>query len=213
VLEFCNSNEILSQEAIKTRLRLAEAAYAKFLDALGFNWQADPNMKDTPKRVAKMWLNEIAQGCYTTPPVITAFDNMNHYDGMVFQGNITVNSFCAHHHVSFFGHAYVAYIPTPDSKVIGLSKINRIVEWFARRPQIQEELTMQIHQYIDKVCEGNLGVAVHISAQHLCVKLRGVEHPSVMKTTKLSGAFLDKEDHAKLEFYENVKNAISEKGI
>jgi GTP cyclohydrolase I len=120
----------------------------------------------------------------------------------VFQGNIEVKSICSHHHLPFVGKAHVAYLP--GDKVIGLSKLNRIVEWFARRPQVQENLTMQIHDYINKVCEGNNGVAVMIEANHMCACIRGVKHDSTMMTSKLSGAFLNRPE-VREEFYDFVK--------
>jgi len=125
---------------------------------------------------------------------------------MVFQGNITMNSFCSHHHLPFVGVANVAYIPSEDGKIIGLSKLNRIVEFYARRPQVQENLTMQIHRHIDRVCEKNEGVAVLVSADHMCACVRGVKHNSTMKTSKLSKAFMDSKELARTEFYNFVRD-------
>ena len=177
------------------------------MDALGFDWRNDPNSADTPRRVAKAFVNDLAEGCYNNPPRITTFDNVDGYDGVVFQGNIKMNSFCSHHHLPFIGAAHVAYIPGKDGKVIGLSKLNRIVEWFARRPQVQENLTMQIHQHIDDVCQGNKGVAVLVEANHLCACVRGIKHESTMKTARMSGAFLDREDvNTRQEFYDFVRD-------
>ena len=101
----------------------------------------------------------------------------------------------------------MAYIPGKDGKVIGLSKLNRIVEWVSRRPQVQENLTMQIHKYINEVCEDNKGVAVLVEANHTCAGLRGVKHDSTMKTARMSGAFLDREDiNTRQEFYDFVRD-------
>ena len=185
-----------------------EAAYyyGEYMTALGFNWKDDPNSADTPMRVAKAFVNDLAEGCYSDPPRITAFDNVDKYDGLVFQGNIKMHSFCSHHHLPFIGYAHVAYIPGKDGKVIGLSKLNRIVEWFARRPQVQENLTMQIHKHIDGVCEGNKGVGVLVEANHMCACVRGVKHDSIMKTARMSGAFLDKTDLTRQEFYDFVRD-------
>jgi GTP cyclohydrolase I len=124
----------------------------------------------------------------------------------VFQGNITLHSFCSHHHLPFVGNAHVAYLPTPEGKVIGLSKLNRIVEFYARRPQVQENLTMQIHDHINKVCEGNIGVAVMIEANHMCACVRGVKHNATMKTAKLSGAFMESDNDAREEFYDFIRD-------
>ena len=90
---------------------------------------------------------------------ITAFDNVDSYDGMVFEGNIQVHSMCSHHHLPFFGVAHVAYLAKPEGKIIGLSKLNRTVEFYSRRPQVQENLTMQIHEHLDKVLEVHGGIA------------------------------------------------------
>ena len=205
-LPFANGNK--PRTDYEKRIMIEEAAehYGKYMTALGFHWEDDPNSADTPRRVAKAFVNDLAEGCFTDPPKITAFDNVDKYDGLVFQGNIKVNSFCSHHHLPFIGHAHVSYIPGRDGKVIGLSKINRIVEWFARRPQVQENLTMQIQKHMDEVCKGNKGVAVLISANHLCACVRGVKHDSTMKTARMSGAFLDKTDLTRQEFYDFVRD-------
>jgi GTP cyclohydrolase I len=183
----------------------ASEAYGHFLSALGFDYQNLPHMKDTPLRVAKAFVNDLYDGVYSLKPNITAFPNIDKYNGMVFSGNIDVKSSCSHHVLPFVGEAHVAYIPSPKGKIIGLSKLNRIVEYFSRRPQVQENLTVQIHDYINEVCEENLGVAVVISAKHMCACLRGVKHNSIMKTSKLSGAF-KKDGDTRQEFYNFIKD-------
>lgn len=199
-------NDSISLTPAEKQIIIEEASthYANFIKALRFsNFEQDPNMADTPKRVAKAFVEDLYQGCYNAPPKITAFDNVNGYDGVVFQGNIEVNSICSHHALPFVGHAHVAYIPSADGKVIGLSKLNRIVEYFARRPQVQENLTTQIHNYISEVCEKNKGVAVMVSANHMCACVRGVRHDSTMMTSKMSGAFMN-DAAARNEFYRFV---------
>ena len=183
----------------------AAKAYEKYLDALRIDWRNDPNSDNTPRRVAKAFVTDLAAGCYNELPNVTAFPS-DGYDGMVFQGGIPVKSFCSHHHLPFSGRAHVAYIPSPSGKVIGLSKLNRIVEHYARRPQIQEGLTMQIHKAIDEICEGNKGVAVMISATHTCACLRGIKHDGCqMKTSRLSSDFLD-DASTRNEFYQFVSD-------
>ena len=206
LLQYANGNLQRTEEEKELIIDKAAAAYVKYMDALGFDWRNDPNSADTPRRVAKAFVNDLAEGCYNVPPKITAFDNVDKYDGLVFQGNIKVNSFCSHHHLPFIGQAHVSYIPGKDGKVIGLSKINRIVEWFSRRPQVQENLTMQIHNYMNEVCKDNKGVAVLVSANHTCAGLRGVKHDSIMKTARMSGAFLDKTDLTRQEFYDFIRD-------
>jgi GTP cyclohydrolase I len=204
-LPTANSNMPLTEEEKLQVIENATKAYEAYLDALRIDWRNDPNSSDTPRRVAKAFVNDLAQGCYNELPRITAFPS-DGYDGMVFQGGIPVKSFCSHHHLPFTGVAHVAYIPSPDGKVIGLSKLNRIVEHFGRRPQIQECMTVQIQKAIDEICEGNKGVAVMVSATHTCACLRGVKHDGCeMKTSRLSGDFLN-DVATRNEFYQFVQN-------
>ena len=203
-LKYANGNKPLTEEEKQQMIKDAAKHYGKYMDALKIDWRKDPNSSDTPMRVAKAFVNDLAEGCYGKGPKITAFDNLDGYDGMVFQGGIKVNSFCSHHHLPFIGVAHTAYIPSKDGKIIGLSKLNRIVEFYSRRPQVQENLTMQIHDHIDKVCEGNLGTAVMIEANHMCACVRGVKHDATMKTSKLSGEFMNYKSHARQEFYNFV---------
>tara|TARA_E500000331_G_scaffold295746_1_gene294108 strand:+ start:1180 stop:1815 length:636 start_codon:yes stop_codon:yes gene_type:complete len=205
-LKYANGNMPLFETEQKNMIEEAAEHYGKYMDALGFDWRNDPNSSDTPMRVAKSFVNDLAHGCYNHEPKITAFDNVDGYDGMVFQGNIKVNSFCSHHHLPFIGVAHTAYIPSKDGKIIGLSKLNRIVEHYARRPQVQENLTMQIHDHINKMCTDNLGVAVMISSGHMCACVRGVKHDATMKTSKLSGEFMRDGSKARSEFYSFVKD-------
>ena len=204
-LKYANGNRPLTEEQKQEMIEEATKHYGRYMTALGFDWENDPNSSDTPRRVAKAFVNDLAEGVYSEGPKITAFDNVDKYDGMVFQGNITLHSFCSHHHLPFIGVGHVAYIPGIDGKVIGLSKLNRIVEFYARRPQVQENLTMQIHRHIDRVCEKNEGVAVMLTADHMCACVRGVKHNSTMKTAKLSGAFMDSKELARSEFYEFIR--------
>jgi|TARA_Y100000310_G_scaffold204791_1_gene205038 GTP cyclohydrolase I len=204
-LKYANGNKPLTEEQKQEMIKEASEHYGRYMDALKIDWRNDPNSSDTPMRVTKAFVNDLAEGCYNLGPKITAFDNVDGYDGMVFQGNIKLHSLCSHHHLPFIGYAHVAYIPSIDGKVIGLSKLNRIVEFYTRRPQVQENLTIQIHKHIDSVCEDNEGVAVMIEANHLCACVRGVKHDATMKTAKLSGAFMDSKELARTEFYEFIR--------
>lgn len=198
-----NGNLPLSDEERAERIREASVHYGNFLTAMGFDWSRDPNMMDTPLRVAKAYMMELLEGCFTEPPKITTFEEASYgYDGIVFQGKIDVCSLCSHHNLSFTGKAHVAYIP--GKQVIGLSKLNRVVEWFSRRPQIQEGLTMQIHDFLNTVIPDNQGIAVLIEAEHSCASCRGVKHDSTMKTCKLSGAFKDSAE-TRSEFYHFIE--------
>lgn len=184
----------------------AAEAYGNFLTALGCDYQDDPNSSDTPMRVAKAYVNDLWKGRYEPLDRITAFPS-DGYDGIVQESNIPVTSMCSHHHQAIRGTVSIAYIASQDGKVVGLSKLNRIVEQFGRRGAIQEQLTVAIHNAVNRICEGNLGVAVQVNATHACVSCRGVKHQSAsMQTAKLTGAFLD-EDSAKAEFYKNIELA------
>jgi len=189
----------------KNIINQAADAFGKFLDALGCDWRNDPNSRDTPTRVAKSYVNDLWKGRFNPMGEITAFPS-DGYDGMVFEGGIPLVSMCSHHHGLIRGLVHIGYIPSKDGKVVGLSKLNRIVEHFGRRGAIQEQLTVAIHNAVDKICESNIGVAVMVEATHACVSCRGVKHHGAsMKTAKLSGSFLE-EDSARAEFYEFIKN-------
>jgi GTP cyclohydrolase IA len=184
----------------------AAEAFGNFLDALGCDWRNDPNSSDTPMRVAKAYVNDLWAGRFEPLTEITAFPS-DGYDGIVQESNIPVTSMCSHHHQTIGGRVSIAYVPSKDGKVVGLSKLNRIVEHFGRRGAIQEQLTVAIHNAVDKICEGNVGVAVMIDATHNCVSCRGVKHHGAsMQTAKLSGCFLE-EDSARAEFYKNIELA------
>lgn len=159
----------------------------------------DDSLAETPKRVSKMFVNELFWGLnYDNFPKATVVENKMHYDEMVLERNITVHSTCEHHLLPILGSAHVAYIP--DKTVLGLSKLNRIVEFFARRPQIQERLTAQIAETL-KFLLGTDNVAVCIDAEHLCVKTRGVEDAcSDTVTSRLMGDF-KANSSARAEFF------------
>jgi GTP cyclohydrolase I len=184
----------------------ATEAYGKFLDALGCDWRNDPNSDRTPHRVAKAYVNDLWAGRYTPMSDITSFPS-DGYDGIVIERNIPITSMCSHHHQNIGGVVHVGYIPNGDNgRVIGLSKLNRIVEHFARRGAIQEQLTEAIHQATNKVCENNLGVIVTIVATHNCVSCRGVKHKGAsMVTTKASGVFRHNGNDARKEYFDSIK--------
>jgi len=187
------SNGSLSRtpEEIEQIINNATIAYANFLTAVGFDYTADRQTEDTPRRVAKAWLKDLIVGSVTNEPNITTFPNDEGYDGLVIQSGIPITSMCAHHNLAFTGFATVAYVP--GENVIGLSKLNRIVEWFARRPQMQESLTQQIHDYLASKMDCK-SVAVSIACKHTCCSHRGIKHASVMSTNKFSGVFMEKDN-------------------
>ena len=194
----------LTEEEKLEMIKDAEIAFGKFLDALKVNWREDPNSDKTPYRVAKAYVNDLWAGRYEAPPAITTFPS-DGYDGIVFEGGIPLTSMCSHHHQTIMGVVHVAYIPGKDSHVIGLSKLNRLVEHFGRRGAIQEQLTVAIHHAVNTIIQDNNGVAVMIDASHNCVQCRGVKHGGAsMKTSKLTGAFKD-DPSTRAEYYEFIK--------
>jgi GTP cyclohydrolase I len=183
----------------------AAEAYGKFLDALGCDWRNDPNSSDTPRRVAKAYVFDLWKGRYDAPTDITSFPS-DGYDGIVIERNIPLTSMCSHHHQTIGGVVHIGYVVGENGSVIGLSKLNRIVEHFGRRGAIQEQLTSAIHQAVDKICENNKGVIVTVVAIHNCVSCRGVKHQGAsMVTTKASGVFMDNGNQARKEFFDSLK--------
>ena len=183
----------------------AAEAYGKFLDALQCDWRNDPNSADTPRRVAKAYVFDLWKGRYDAMSDITSFPS-DGYDGIVLEKDIPLISQCSHHHQTIMGVVHIAYIPGPEGNVVGLSKLNRIVDHFGRRGAIQEQLTMAIHNAIDKICEGNVGVMVMVKATHNCVSCRGVKHQGAsMMTSEVSGVFADHTKTAKMEVLEMIK--------
>ena len=183
----------------------AEEAYGKFLTALGCDWENDPNSMETPRRVAKAYVFDLWKGRYEPMSDITSFPS-DGYQGIVLEKDIPLISQCSHHHQTIMGVVHIAYIPGPEGNVVGLSKLNRIVDHFGRRGAIQEQLTMAIHNAIDKICEGNVGVMVMVKATHNCVSCRGVKHQGAsMMTSEVSGVFADHTKTAKMEVLEMIK--------
>lgn len=178
-----NENSLSRTEKID----IIETKFKDIMETLGLDLR-DDSLIETPKRVAKMYVGEIFWGLdYDAFPKCTTVENKMHYDEMVVERNVNVQSNCEHHFVIIDGKATVAYIP--KQKVLGLSKINRIVEYFSKRPQIQERLTEQIYHALQYVLETD-DIAVVINAQHFCVKARGVEDVgSSTITSKLGGSF------------------------
>lgn len=161
--------------------------FGKIMYTLGLD-MTDDSLKDSPKRVAKMYVHEIFGGLLPeNNPRISTFKNQYKYRQMLVEKDITVYSFCEHHFLPIIGKAHVAYIS--NGHVIGLSKINRIVDYYARRPQVQERLTMQIAKAM-KEATGTKDVACILDATHLCVNCRGIrDTASSTITAELSGIF------------------------
>jgi GTP cyclohydrolase IA len=173
-----------------------EGHFRAIMETLGLDL-TDDSLKGTPRRVAKMYVKEIFQGLNpANKPAIALFDNKYKYNEMLVEKNISFYSNCEHHFVPIIGKAHVAYIS--NGKVIGLSKLNRLVEYFAKRPQVQERLTMQIGKELQKDL-GTDDVAIVIDAKHLCVASRGVEDDTSSTITAFYGGKF-KEEKTKEEF-------------
>jgi GTP cyclohydrolase I len=173
-----------------------EKHFEAIMNTLGLDL-TDDSLKGTPHRVAKMYVKEIFQGLNpANMPKMALFENKYKYNEMLVEKNISFYSNCEHHFVPIMGRAHVAYIS--NGKVIGLSKLNRLVEYFAKRPQVQERLTMQIGKKLQEVL-GTNDVAVVIDAKHLCVSSRGVKDESSSTVTAFyNGVF--KDEARKAEF-------------
>jgi GTP cyclohydrolase I len=197
-IQKANTNVPRTSEEIEQMITEASTHYGRFLKSMGFDYTADPQTIDTPRRVAKAWLKDLVLGSITEEPSMTVFPNEENYDGVVIQTGIPVVSLCAHHNLPFTGYASVAYVP--GEKVVGLSKLNRVVDWFARRPQMQESLTQQIHDFLANKLECG-SVAVSIASKHMCCSNRGIKHPtSTMTTNKFSGVFMEPGNLIREEF-------------
>jgi len=173
----------------KQKINKIEYHMTKILEVLGLDLN-DDSLTKTPNRIAKMYVNEIFKGLIPENfPDISTFENKMQVNQMIVVRDIKVMSCCEHHFVPFLGLAKVAYIP--KDKIIGLSKINRVVNYFSRRPQVQERLTKQIADCLIQVLDTE-DVAVFIDAKHYCVAMRGVEDVnSSTVTSDLRGAFLN----------------------
>ena len=171
------------------KVDLIRANMKTIIEVLGLD-TTDDSISGTAERVAKMYIDELCSGLdYNRFPACTVFDNKMGYNQMVLQKDITFHSMCEHHFVNFHGLAQVAYIP--NGQVVGLSKLNRIVNFFARRPQVQERLNEQIFYALEYIL-GTHDIAVLMQAEHLCVKSRGIQDQnSGMTTSKLGGGFYD----------------------
>ena len=200
-----SSKTPLKKDAFKIsdieKIKLIEEKIREILDILGMDLK-DESISGTPKRVAKMFINEIFSGINPiNKPSISTFKNNYKYGEMLVEKNITVNSTCEHHLLPIVGIAHVAYIS--NGEVLGLSKINRIVDYYSKRPQVQERLTLQIVQELQNILKTN-DVACIIGAKHLCVNVRGIrDNQSATVTSEFGGKF--KENEIKKEFLDYTK--------
>lgn len=169
-------------------------ACENLLDSLCIDWKNDPNSEDTPKRLAKMYLSETLRGRYEAPPEVKTFNTGTNLGQIMFITNLKVESLCSHHHQNIRGKAHIGIIYMKDSPLIGLSKYQRIIDWFCRRPQVQEDLTSQLVEYISSIIKPN-GMGITIEADHMCMACRGVEiADSKTVTQQLYGSFINEQE-------------------
>lgn len=181
------------------KIEIIRNHFAKIMHTLGLDMN-DESLNGTPYRVAKMYVKEIFKGLNPeNKPVARKFGNKYAYHDMVVEKNINVTSFCEHHFLPFIGKAHVAYISS--GKVIGLSKINRIVDYYSRRPQVQERLTLQIAGELKRAMDTE-DVAVFLECKHLCVSTRGIQdRQSSTVTTEFGGSFRDEKNQQRFIDY------------
>jgi GTP cyclohydrolase I len=183
------------------KIAAIEPHFRAIMEVLGMDLN-DDSLRGTPLRVAKMYVKELFQGLNpANMPSMTLFENKFQYNEMLVEKNINFYTNCEHHFVPFFGKAHVAYISS--GKVIGLSKLNRLVEYFSKRPQVQERLTMQIGKALQTVLQTQ-DVAVMMDAKHLCVSSRGVKDDSSNTITSFFGGKFQ-EENTKLEYLKYIE--------
>lgn len=200
-----NGNQLITDEKRIGMKEKLEKVFSEMLTILEFD-NEDPQLEGTPKRMARMYVDELFSGCYAEEPKITVFPNEKAVSQSerypVFLGNISLKSMCSHHFLPFVGDVAISYIP--GEVVVGISKLSRIVNWFMRRPQIQEQFTEQLAEYLIKKLKTD-HVIVHASARHMCMTIRGVrESNSIMETTATRGSYF-KQLAARREFFEQIE--------
>lgn len=193
--------EHLDSADIDTMKELLEEKFGEVLDILCIDWRNDHNTKETPHRLAKLYVNEVMKGRFQAPPKVTSFPNAKKLDEMYVTGPITVRSMCSHHFVPIMGQCWVGVIP--GEKVIGLSKFNRLVDWVMSRPQIQEEAVMQVATLLEKELNPK-GLAVVLKATHMCMTWRGVKEPCGEMTNAVMRGVFAQNPIAKKEFYDII---------
>lgn len=197
-----NENTVFNSAQQELMERHVEHNLESLLKNLGIDWRNDPNCAGTPARMAKMYCREIFAGRYTPAPVVTTFPNTKKLDELVLTGPITVRSTCAHHFCPVIGQCWIGVVYA--NRIAGLSKFNRVVDWLARRPQMQEELVVQIADFIEATLHPK-GIAVVLKAQHTCLTERGVNEcrDSMMSTNVMRGVFRQKPE-ARAEFFASL---------
>ena len=194
-------HSVAGMPSAEEKMAIIRHHFGKIMEALGLDLN-DPSLHETPQRVAKMFVKEVFSGLDERNfPAITTFPNDYGYGEMLVEKDIGLYTFCEHHFLPIIGKVHVAYFP--GEKVVGLSKLNRLVRYYARRLQVQERLTMQIARGMQKVL-GTEDVAVYIEADHLCVAARGVEDTKSATVTNFFGGRF-KESEGRKEFLRSIR--------
>ncbi len=199
-----NGNKPISSEEKEQMLLLVEEKFNDIFDILRIS-RNDPNSTKTPRRISKMLINELFSGRFEEVPKITVFPNRNNVNNLIISRGIKVMSVCSHHWQPISGLCSIGYIP--NKSIIGLSKLSRIVDWFSRRGQIQEELGEQIADYLEKLIKPK-ALGVVINAKHYCMIARGVnasEEDSLMTTSSMRGYLLE-DLNLRNEFLKLIEN-------
>lgn len=188
----------MSGEAKCTMRIKVQDACKGLLEALGIDLN-DPNVKDTPRRMADMYINELLRGRYTSPPEVTDFPNQRHFDELYTVGPISITSLCSHHFLPFTGNCWIGVLPAQDKPILGLSKFARIAQWIFARPQIQEEATIQLADLLESKCQPQ-GLGIVVQASHQCMVLRGVKAQDALMTTSVMRGMLRENATLRQEF-------------
>lgn len=168
-----------------------EQACRNLLKALRIDTVNDPNVRETPQRMAKMFVDELFRGRYEPIPELRQFPDQCHMDQLYTVGPVPITSMCSHHMLPFTGHCFIGILPNPGMPLLGLSKFARLADWIFCRPQIQEEATIQLADLIMTKCSP-LGLGLVVQAEHQCMTLRGVKKPGTKMTTSvMRGALLE----------------------
>lgn len=191
----------LTEESKKELQQEVQEKIQEVLKSLLIDTDNDPNTLETAKRMARMFFNEVMKGRYTKPPELRTFPNTKKLDEMLIVGPITVRSMCSHHMVPIIGKCWIGVLP--GEKLFGLSKFARICDWIMSRPQIQEEATVQLADYIEKELNP-AGLIIIVKASHMCMRWRGIKDEAEMTTSVLRGV-IAKNPAAKQEFLELIK--------
>lgn len=194
-----NGNVPLPESELLRMIEQLERKFAEIMDILRIDRSSDPNSRETPRRLARMWVNELFIGRYTPPPPVTIFPNRKKVNELIISKGIKVMSVCSHHWQPVSGTCTIGYMP--GDYIIGLSKLTRIVEWFSRRGQIQEEMGEQIADYLEELLQPR-ALGVIIQAKHFCMIARGVEadHDHSDMVTSVMRGELRSDDNLRNEF-------------